>query len=100
MSDLLDRAFAFVSAIEERCAERTEPTRFGAAFFVDTLPRVWSLNFLSVDRGVEASAKELAAEADRLQGTAGLEHRRIEIDDDALGEAVAPDFSRRGWTIE
>ena len=100
MTDALERCFAFVRAIEERCAERAEPGRFGTAFFVDSLPRVWSLNFVSVDRGIRAGAEELASDADRLQGTAKLAHRRLEIDDDVLGEAAAPGFSKLGWKIE
>jgi ribosomal protein S18 acetylase RimI-like enzyme len=76
------------------------PFEFGTAYFCDSLPRVWSLNFLAVDRGAEVSAEQLAAEADRLQGAAGLTHRRVAIDDDALGSLLEADFVRLGWKPE
>jgi ribosomal protein S18 acetylase RimI-like enzyme len=97
MSDSLERSLAFLRTLDERCAERTERSCFGTAFFVDTLPRVWSLNFLAVDRGIAAGAGELAADADRVQGAAALEHRRLVVDDDRLGRAVAPGLRGLGW---
>lgn len=87
-------------ALDERCAERRERARYGTAFFVDALPRVWSLNFVAVERGTDASAEELAADADLIQGAAGLRHRRLEIDDETFGSAIVPDFRALGWKIE
>lgn len=100
MADQLERCLEFRAELTARCASRVERFRLGSAFFHDALPRVWSLNLLLVDRGVEVAAAELAAEADRLQGAAGLRHRRISIFDDDLGEELAPAFRELGWTIE
>ena len=95
----LDRALAFEKAMIARCAERIVPSRSGQAYFNDTFPRVWWLNFLLVDRG-PTDPGELAAEAELLHTDAGQRHRRIEIPDDAVGESVAPFFRRLGWQVE
>jgi GNAT superfamily N-acetyltransferase len=49
----------------------------------------------AVPNGVSAS--ELADEADRVQGTAGLEHRHLLFRDAALGERFAPELVSLGW---
>ena len=74
------------------------PSRSGQAYFNDTFPRVWWLNFLLVDRPTDPG--ELAAEAELLHTDAGQRHRRIEIPDDAVGESAAPFFRRLGWQVE
>lgn len=94
----LDRALAFEKAMIARCAERIVPSRSGQAYFNDTFPRVWWLNFLLVDRPTDPG--ELAAEAELLHTDAGQRHRRIEIPDDAVGESAAPFFRRLGWQVE
>jgi GNAT superfamily N-acetyltransferase len=94
--DELGRALAFIRAVRRGCAERIVPFPFGAAFFNDTLPRVYDLNFLQVD--LEATASDLAAEAGRIQ--AGLGHRKLRIDDEALAAGLEPDFRELGWTVE
>jgi ribosomal protein S18 acetylase RimI-like enzyme len=93
----LERIRAFDRAFLERLAERSVRGRYGTAFFVDRLPRVYWLNAVAVDLGIEASAAELASEADRLQ--AGLRHRKIAIDDE-LGAAVEGDFRAAGWRVD
>jgi ribosomal protein S18 acetylase RimI-like enzyme len=44
-----------------------------------------------------ASAEEIAAEAERLQGGAGLEHRRAAIQDEDAGRELEEGFSALGW---
>ena len=95
----LERCLAFVRRLDERCAERRVPFEHGTAYFCDRLPRVWSLNFLRVESGAVPEAAELAAEADRVQGDAGLQHRRITIDDDGLGCRLQQGFSQLGWSV-
>ena len=98
--DDLERALAFEEDLRHRAADRVEPFRFGHAVFTESLPRVWDLNLLRVERGVPATADELASEADRLLGGAGLAHRRISILDERLGEEIAPDFRSLGWRAD
>jgi ribosomal protein S18 acetylase RimI-like enzyme len=92
MSDL-ERAAAFEELIRDRCVERVVETRFGPALFNDTLSTIWSLNVLRAERPGDATADEIAAEADRVQ--AELAHRRVIL---PPGAAVLEEgFRRLGW---
>jgi ribosomal protein S18 acetylase RimI-like enzyme len=92
MSDL-ERAAAFEELIRDRCVERVVETRFGPALFNDTLSTIWSLNVLRTERPGDATADEIAAEADRVQ--AELAHRRVIL---PPGAAVLEEgFRRLGW---
>jgi ribosomal protein S18 acetylase RimI-like enzyme len=94
MTTELERAIAFEEALREAAVERIEPNPLGTAVFTDSLPRIWSLNHLRVER-TNATADEIAVEADRLQ--AGLEHRRVTIEDESTGRALEPGFTTLGW---
>jgi predicted GNAT family acetyltransferase len=94
MTTELERAVAFEEALLEAAVERIEPNPLGSAVFTDSLPLIWSLNHLRVERA-NATADEIAAEADRLQ--AGLQHRRVAIEDEAAGRALEPRFTALGW---
>lgn len=81
-----------------RCTTRLEPFPWGTALFNADFDRVWDLNYLRVDRPDGAEADQLIAEADRLLGEAGYQHRQVEV----LGEPgarMAPRFLERGWTV-
>jgi hypothetical protein len=69
MSDL-ERAAAFEELIRDRCVERVVETRFGPALFNDTYSKIWFLNVLRAERPGDATAEEIAAEADRAPGRA------------------------------
>jgi predicted GNAT family N-acyltransferase len=99
MADDFARCVDFMRANVTNRAERIVRTEHGTACFTDDLPRVWYLNFLLVDLGASATVDELIAEADAVQGAAGLAHRQISIDH-KLGAAVADDFRRLDWRIE
>jgi N-acetylglutamate synthase-like GNAT family acetyltransferase len=94
------RAFALMDRIDERTAERLEPTPFGPVVVHTRLNRVHDLNFLRAEQPGEATAEELAAEAERVQGAAGIGHRRVNIRDDAQRERLEPQFGRLGWNPE
>ena len=98
MSSELRRALDFMSAVENSCADRIEPYRWGVAVFNDEFPRVHDFNFLRVEGAPgDVVFDELVAEAERLQGAAGLEHRKIVIEDERLGRTFLPHFRMRGW---
>jgi GNAT superfamily N-acetyltransferase len=99
MSSDLERASAFEEAVRDACVERFVPSPLGTALFNDTLPRVWSLNALRVERK-SADAGELAAEAERLQGGAGLRHRRLLFTDQGLGRRLEEPFTSLGWKTD
>lgn len=96
----LGRCLAFLRELDRRCAERRIGFDGGSALFCDSLPAVRSLNVLVVDAGANVTARELAAQADELQGGAGLRHRRVQVDDDGLGARLAPAFGSLGWKVE
>ncbi len=68
--DDLERITAFRRWTEDVTSNRIEPWRFGTALYRDDYPDRWDSNFLRVERPVgDATASELAAEADRtLEG--------------------------------
>jgi len=76
-----------------------EPWEHGTAVRCTRLPTFWNYNSLRVegpDTGVSADA--LVRTADILQGD--LQHRQIEIEDDAAGERLRPRFDALGWATE
>jgi hypothetical protein len=94
--DALDRCVAFLSAFAERRATRVVRSGHGLALFDDELPRAGDLNLLWLASTSVASAEELAAETDRLQGGESLAHRKL-IVAGLEGERLAADFAALGW---
>ena len=93
-----ERALRFLRAADERASTSVERFEFGTAYLHDRLPRVWDRNFLGVEtlpRDVEASA--LAAEAERIQGGAGLAHRKLVFDDPGAWPRLALELASGGW---
>lgn len=88
----LERAIAFEEGLRHQAVDKVVPFRFGEALLTPSLPHVWDLNVLRV-LDATPSAEEVAAEAERIQGGAGLAHRRVVTDDDAL----LPGFQELGW---
>ena len=63
--------------MRRKTARRIEELPGGFAVFADELPAVWDLNLVWIDTVPEnVKADELAAWAERVQGAAGLAHRR------------------------
>src|SRR5262245_6774886 len=97
----LERCISFLREIDRRAAGRQVPFRFGTAYLRDELPRVWSRNYLSLERdGDEATAEHLAAEAHRVLGEAGVAHRKLEVFDAEAGARLAPGLAKLGWQVE
>jgi len=95
------RCIAFLRALDRRAARRTVPFAFGVAHLHESLPRVWSRNYLVAEENLgQASAELLAAEADRILGGAGLRHRRIEVPDGDIGARLEAGFRGLGWGSE
>lgn len=98
--DDLARAVAFEEMLRERCVERVEALPYGHAVLTPSLPKVWDLNNVRVEREDGVTAQELVADADRLLGEAGLAHRRVAVLDEALGDELAPEFRSLGWRAD
>ena len=96
----LERIVDLVRALRSRAAGREEPFPFGVAHFHHDLPRVRSRNYLVAEKNLEAATAELlAAEADRLLGGAGVNHRKVEVDDGAIGARLEPWFRERATSL-
>ena len=96
----LARIIDFLHDIEERSATRIEPCEYGTAFFNDSFPVKWDMNYVRIETvPPEASVADVANEVERIQEEAGLEHRKIHIDDEALGARLALGFARLGWGV-
>lgn len=91
----LARTIAFEREIVARTSTRSIPFAFGTAYVNEVYRVRWDSNLLWIDG--EASAGELADEADRILGGAGLLHREIRVDDDARGAALADGLRARGY---
>jgi GNAT superfamily N-acetyltransferase len=97
----LERCIDFIVRLADRAAKTKEPSPYGAAHLNTGLPRVWSRNYLFADIGLGAvTAEELAAEADRILGAAGLTHRKVELVDEEAGDRLEPEFRELGWQVE
>jgi ribosomal protein S18 acetylase RimI-like enzyme len=95
----LERALDFL-ALADHGGTRREPFAYGTAVFDERLPRRWDSNYLLVEHVPDdIRAEDLAAEADRLQGAAGLAHRKIELRDEEAGTRLEPYFRALGWTV-
>jgi ribosomal protein S18 acetylase RimI-like enzyme len=95
-----DRAFDFMIRAD-MAGSRVEPFRFGTAVFTPELPLRHDSNYLLVETLPDGvSAAELSAEAERVQGAAGLEHRLLFFRDAALGERFAPELVSLGWRCD
>ena len=92
----LETAWGFEATLQDRCAERTAEFDFGTALFRSDLARVYDENFLRVERGFdEVSGRQLASDADRLQGAAALGHRKIILPDEAAGRRLEHELAQR-----
>jgi GNAT superfamily N-acetyltransferase len=82
----------------ERSSSRSEPFAHGVAFFTPAHPTKWDRNLLVVPEASGSTAEELIAEAEALQGPAGLRHRKLEVH--SGGDALVDGFKAAGWSAE
>lgn len=93
------RAIAWRDAAHDAVCDRVEAVPYGTLIAASAVPNFWDYNALRIDGPVPATAAELAAEADRLQGALGLEHRKVEIHDEATGARLVEGFRALGWNV-
>ena len=95
----LERALDFL-ALADHGSTREEPFAYGTAMFDERVPRRWDSNYLLVEElPTKVGAAELAAEAERIQGAAGLNHRKLELRDETAGARLEPQFRELGWSV-
>jgi ribosomal protein S18 acetylase RimI-like enzyme len=93
---MIDRVHKFMRHAEEGVCDEVVPTRHGTALLTPSLPLVWQVNAIRVE-DPEASAEDLMAEAEGVQGRYG--HRKLVVHDEELGARLAPGFGRAGWNV-
>ena len=99
MADVLDRIHRFEREVE-MAGSRTVESPFGVGVLEPSLPLRHDSNYLLVERlPLGAGAKELADEAERILGGAGLKHRAVMCFDAELGERLEPQFADLGWNV-
>jgi GNAT superfamily N-acetyltransferase len=98
MDDERARMLTFERDLLRRTTTRTEPFRWGTAYLDDRFPLRWDSNLLWADAPLDGvGADELAGEADRILGGAGLTHRNILVDDVVPSRRLAPRFVSLGY---
>jgi ribosomal protein S18 acetylase RimI-like enzyme len=99
MADVLDRVQRFEREVEMAGSTEVE-TPFGIAVIEPSLPKRHDSNYLLVDRlPIGAGAQDLAAEAERVLGGAGLAHRAVFTFDETLGRRLESGFRELGWNV-
>jgi ribosomal protein S18 acetylase RimI-like enzyme len=99
MAEVLDRILRFEREIEMAGSKELE-SPFGVAVLEPALPRRHDSNYLLAERvPLGAGAQDLADEAERLLGGAGLAHRAVFTFDEALGTRLEPEFRELGWNV-
>lgn len=77
--------------------DSVEPWQHGSVLRTPTVPDFWDANVVRVeDAGV--SAETMLAAADRY--LADAQHRKLDVEDEATGEAARPFFAAAGWLNE
>ncbi|HEX7255489.1 MAG TPA: GNAT family N-acetyltransferase [Gaiellaceae bacterium] len=99
MPDVLERVQRFEREVE-MAGSQTVESPFGVGVLEPALPLRHDSNYFLVERlPIGAGAQELAAEADRILGGAGLAHRAVITFDADLGAKLEPPFRDLGWNI-
>lgn len=99
MADVLERVQRFEREIEMAGSQNVD-SPFGVAVIEPELPRRHDSNYLLAERvPLGAGASDLAAEAERILGGAGLAHRAVFTFDEALGARLEPEFRELGWNV-
>ena len=93
---MIERIQRFFRYAEEGVCDEVASTSHGTALLTPSLPLVWQVNAIRVE-DPDATADELAAEADRVQ--AGFGHRKLVVHDEQLGARLAPSFEGTGWNV-
>ena len=97
----LRHAVELMRSVHDGSCDHRVPFSHGTALFNLSLPRVWDLNFMRLESWDDPpSAYELALEADRVQGGAGLWHRRITVEHEQTALALLPGFRKLGWSVQ
>ena len=99
MNAAAERAIAWRHGYHAAVCSRIEPWTHGTIARAPDVPSYYDYNLARAehgDPGLDAEALAAAAEP----WLADLDHRRIELEDEAAGARVAPGFAAMGWVVE
>ncbi len=88
-------ALAFLTSLDDACAERLEPTPGGRAVLDARHPLLWDANHLRVEASEAPDAAALVTAADRHLGALGF--RAIVVLDPTVAEELAPPLLACGY---
>jgi uncharacterized protein (DUF952 family)/ribosomal protein S18 acetylase RimI-like enzyme len=91
------RFTGLIPSLLRRAASAEEPVTGGVAVLTEPVPASYTHNQLLVDGA--ATVGQVAADADRVLGGAGLHHRRVRLSGAHLA-TTADALAARGWTVE
>jgi ribosomal protein S18 acetylase RimI-like enzyme len=95
----LHACLRFLDEVDLRAADRVEELPWGRAVLNLRLPSVHELNLLIAGQvPAEVGAPQVAAEAGRVQGRAGLRFRHLAVRDPEAAARLAPGLQAAGWT--
>ena len=102
MTAAAERAIAWRHGYHAAVCSRIEPWAYGTIARAPDVPNFYDYNLARVEAphpsDPELTAEALAAAAE--PALADLEHRRIEVEDEAAGARLAPGFAAMGWVVE
>ena len=97
-----ERAIAWRHGYHAAVCSRIEPWALGTIARAPDVPSFYEYNLARVEAphptDPKLTAEALAAAAE--PALADLQHRRIEVEDEAAGARVAPGFAAMGWVVE
>ena len=84
--------------MQDRMAERRVRLVRGTAILHPRLPHAWDLNFVRLEaQELPFGVDDVVEEVDLVMRSAGLAHRRINVDVEILGSHLAPQLRALGW---
>jgi GNAT superfamily N-acetyltransferase len=94
-----DRAVAWRYARHAEICDVVRPWAHGTVVRCTSMPDWWDYNSVRVEgRDPGVDAETLIRTADEFLDE--LDHRQIEVEDQAAGERLRPAFEERGWSVE
>jgi GNAT superfamily N-acetyltransferase len=93
-----DELLEFELSLDLEISDEVVSHDWGRAFLCPTLPLVWDLNWILIEREGMAAAEVLAAAEEVM---AGLDHRTVAIRGEADGKRLAKEFANfPDWEVE
>jgi GNAT superfamily N-acetyltransferase len=96
--DAAARARAWRHALHAAVCDVLRPWAHGTVARATHMPDFFDLNVVRVEEDPAMDAQALAAFSD--EALAGLRHRRVDVEDAAVGASLRPGFEAMGWRAE